>query len=347
MSPIAQFTRQPWQQTYSEIIDVRSPREFATDHLPGAINLPVLNDTERAEVGTIYQQDSPFAARKVGAALIASNLSQHLRVHFAQQPKTYHPLIYCWRGGQRSLSMALVLTQVGWPVTLLEGGYETYRAYVRVQLEQLPSQLTYRLLCGLTGTAKTQVLQGLKPQAQILDLEDLANHRGSLLGDWELGTQPTQKYFETLLLKALQALEPSRPVWVEAESNKIGQIYVPRSLFRQMQQAPGIEVQAPLDCRVHWLLQEYPHLRANPSDLKHKLQGLTRRYGQAQIQQWSVCIDQGQWPELVQSLLELHYDPAYRRSLRQKYPHVQQVYALSDLTPASLQQFQSDLLKIP
>ena len=232
MTPSPQLTLHPWTETYSEIIDVRSPQEYTEDHIPTAINLPVLSDEERTHVGTLYKQVSPFTARKVGAALVAKNLSQHLTTHFVEQPKDYHPLIYCWRGGQRSHSMALVLTQVGWQVTLLQQGYKTYRAHVREQLDAQPAQFDYRVLCGLTGTAKTEILNILaQAQAQVLDLEALANHRGSLLGAAVSSAQPSQKYFESQLLVALQGLDPSQPVWLEAESSKIGQIHLPRSLW--------------------------------------------------------------------------------------------------------------------
>ena len=162
LSPI--YTKSLWQETYSEIIDVRSEDEFAEDHIPGAINLPVLNNQERAKVGTIYKQESPFKARKIGSAIVAQNIAQHINSHFINKDKQYFPLVYCWRGGQRSNSLASVLTQIGWRVTLLQGGYKTYRAYVRKQLTNLPNQFTYKVLCGLTGTGKTQILRQLKTE---------------------------------------------------------------------------------------------------------------------------------------------------------------------------------------
>ncbi len=337
MPPPLQFTQCPWAATYSEIIDVRSPGEFAVDHIPNALNLPVLDNDERVKVGTLYKQISPFKARKVGAAFIAQNLAQHLSHHFADKPKTYHPLIYCWRGGQRSHSMASVLTQIGWQVTLLEGGYQTYRTYVRDQLEHLPLQFSYRVLCGLTGTGKTLVLQRLaQHQVQVLDLEALANHRGSLLGEVASSAQPSQKLFDSLLLSVLQSLDPKQPVWVEAESPKIGQVYLPRSLWTQMQQSPTVELQLPVPSRVQWLLDEYADLGNRPHILKDKLSQLKARYGNRQIQQWRDLIDRHQGPELVASLLEIHYDPAYRRSLRKHYGQKSQVYRLKDLSETSL-----------
>lgn len=334
------YTQQPWGETYSEIIDVRSESEFAEDHLPGAINLPVLDDAERAKVGTLYKQVCPFDARKVGASIVAKNIAGHLDSHFAVKDKDYRPLVYCWRGGQRSNSMALVLSQIGWQVTVLEGGYKTYRAYVRNQIEHLPKQLTYQVLCGLTGSGKTHILRQLAARGvQVLDLESLANHRGSLLGqEWEgkLSPQPSQKGFESLLLQQLKRFDASKPVWVEAESNKIGQVYLPPSLWQQMKHANCVEVQLPQAARIEWLLQEYPHLVTHPDLLKRKLENLKPRYGREKINQWYSLIDAGQWHALVGDLLTCHYDPAYSRSMSHSYGHVEQKLQIADLSESSV-----------
>ena len=334
------YTEQPWTKTYSEIIDVRSGSEFTEDHIPGAINLPVLNDVERAKVGTLYKQVCPFEARKVGASLVAQNIARYLDSHLAAKDKRYHPLIYCWRGGQRSNSMALVLSQIGWQVTVLQGGYKTYRTYVRAQLEQLPQQFTYQVLCGLTGSGKTYILHQLaKRGVQVLDLEGLANHRGSLLGqEWEgkPAPQPSQKSFESQILQKLQSFDVSKPVWVEAESNKIGQVYLPPSLWQQMKQANCVEVQFPQAARIEWLLQEYPHLITHPDLLKQKLKRLKSRYGRDKINEWYDLIDAGKWHTLVDDLLTFHYDPAYMRSLGQCYVHVERQLQIADLSDASM-----------
>lgn len=333
-------TQQPWKEFYSEIIDVRSESEFAEDHLPGAINLPVLDDVERAKVGTIYKQVSPFEARKVGAAIVAKNIAVHLDSHFAAKSKNYHPLVYCWRGGQRSNSIALVLNQIGWQATVLEGGYKTYRTYVREQLEQLPEKFNYQILSGLTGSGKTHILRQLaKRGVQVLDLEGLANHRGSLLGqEWEgkLSSQPSQKGFESLLMQALQGFDVSKLVWVEAESNKIGQIYLPPSLWQKMKQASCVEVELPIAVRIEWLLQEYPHLVTHPDILKRKLQHLKSRYGREKIEEWYCLIDAGKWEALVGDLLNYHYDPAYSKSISQCYNQVERKLQIADLSPDSV-----------
>jgi tRNA 2-selenouridine synthase len=334
-------TTYPFSDTYSEIIDVRSENEFAEDRIPGAINLPVLNNEERAKVGTIYKQVSPFEARKIGAALVAKNISSYLTHHFANKDKKYSPLIYCWRGGQRSNSLAIILTQIGWRVAVLEGGYKTYRAYIRQQLETLPLQFNYKILCGLTGSGKTYILHQLAGRGeQILDLEKLANHRGSLLGQEgkERPTpQPSQKQFESLLVRELQQLNPSNTVWLESESNKIGEVYLPLSLWKKMKQASCIEIQRPIEDRIKWLLQEYPHFTNHSESLKHKLLMFKSRYGREKIAQWHRLIDEEKENILVKDLLKSHYDPTYQRSLNKIYQKIEQVLSIPDLSPQSLE----------
>jgi tRNA 2-selenouridine synthase len=342
------YTHQPWAGSYSEIIDVRSPSEFLEDRIPGAINLPVLNDAERAEVGTIYKQVCSFTARKIGAALVTRNIYQHLSQHFAAKDPDYHPLVYCGRGGQRSSSMASVLTQIGWQVTVLDGGYKTYRSYVRQQLEHLPEKFTYRMLCGLTGTGKTHILEKLQQRgAQVLDLENLANHRGSLLGgEWpgKLSSQPSQKYFETLLLQILQSFDPHQPVWIESESNKIGQVYLPQSLWQNMRRASCVEIQLPIAARVNFLLQEYTHLISSPDILKQKLEKLKYRCGWEKLSQWYQLIDGGAWEALVQDLLNSYYDPIYKRSFQNYFNKAERVLQMPDLSDSSIDNLLDSLL---
>ena len=182
---------------FSEIIDVRAPSEYAEDHLPGAVNLPVLNDNERIEVGKIYRTN-PFEARKLGAQLISSNAAKHLASHLADKSRDYTPLLYCWRGGMRSNSLAHILRSIGWRARVIDGGYKAFRKFVTEDLEEQLNKpgLSLTVLSGQTGVAKTRLLHTLREQgAQIIDLEGLANHKGSALGSQ--GEQPTQKAFET------------------------------------------------------------------------------------------------------------------------------------------------------
>ncbi len=302
---------------YSEIIDVRSPAEFAEDHVPGAINCYVLDNEQRAEVGTLYKQVSPFEAKKLGAALISKNIGHWLETHFRDKPKDYRPLVYCWRGGQRSGALATILTRIGWETALIEGGYKQYRQWVRESIENIAPQLQIVILAGLTGTAKTDLLKKLEALGeQVLDLEGMANHRGSLLGADPDTPQPAQKYFESLLCEKLRMFDTDKIVWIEAESIKIGNIHCPSPLWQRMKTAAAIEVTAPINERVKYLLEQYKHFTSNPDSLIKKLNYLKDRLGNETLTHWQTLIDKGDWTTFVKLLLETHYDPTYRRSMK-------------------------------
>jgi len=299
------------------IIDVRTPAEFAEDHIPGAINAPVLSDEERVVVGTMYKQISPFEATKHGAALVAQNIARHLETLFADKPINWKPLIYCWRGGKRSGSMTTWFRLIGWKACQLEGGYKAYRHHVLETLGVLPERFSYRVLAGLTGSGKTRLLRALGEQgAQILDLEDLARHRGSLLGALPGETQPTQKGFDTRLLQALERLDPARPVFVEAESKKIGQVQLPDALMQMMAESGCIRVEASIEDRVDFLCDDYAALLEAPERFKALLSCLVELHGHQIVSRWHELIDAGAKAELFRELIERHYDPAYRRSSR-------------------------------
>jgi tRNA 2-selenouridine synthase len=308
---------------YDAIIDVRSPSEFTEDHVPGAINLPVLHDAERAEVGTLYVQQSKFLARRRGAALVARNISTHLDGALADRPGGFRPLVYCWRGGMRSGAMVTVMDQVGWPVARLDGGYQTWRRHVlallhgasgrpAVSVQAFPWRLV--LLDGPTGSGKTATLSHLADAGvQTLDLEGLAAHRGSLFGATG-EPQPAQKLFESRLTAALEALDPARPVVVEAESSRIGALVLPARLWAAMKAAPRIVLSAPQDVRAAYSLSEYAVLASDAAMLDAALARLPVRHGARQIALWrEMARRAADRPALVAELLEIHYDPAYRR----------------------------------
>ncbi|HYE43865.1 MAG TPA: tRNA 2-selenouridine(34) synthase MnmH [Caulobacteraceae bacterium] len=300
---------------FDAIIDVRSPAEFAEDHIPGAENLPVLSNEERAEVGAIYVQQSRFLARRVGAALVARNIAGHLQGALADRPGDFRPLVYCWRGGQRSHAMATVLSQVGWRTSLVEGGYRTWRRHVTARLYDSPEALDLVLVAGDTGTAKTEILHRVAALGvQALDLEGLAGHRGSLFGG--LGAQPSQKMFESRLLGALTALDPARPVLVEAESSKIGDRMVPPLLWRAMQTAPRVELRAPLAERARYLVAAYGDIVRNRPALEAAFARLPLYPGRKRLADWRDLADAGRFEDLAADLMEHHYDPAYARSAR-------------------------------
>lgn len=303
------------------IIDVRTPLEFAEDHIPGAINAPVLTNEERVIVGTMYKQVSPFEATRMGAALVAKNIAHHLQTIFADKPQNWRPLVYCWRGGKRSGSMTAWFNLIGWKARQLEGGYKAYRHLVLEELESLPARFNYQVLCGLTGSGKTRLLRALDEcGAQVLDLEDLAKHRGSLLGALPGVAQPSQKGFDSLLWQALKRLDPARPVFVESESKKIGVLQLPDALMQSLAKADCIRVEASLDDRVDFLCEDYAALFVDPAAFKQQLARLTELQGRQVIARWHDLIDAGAKAELFRELILQHYDPAYLRSSHSLYP---------------------------
>jgi tRNA 2-selenouridine synthase len=299
---------------FDALIDVRSPSEFAEDHAPGAVNLPVLDDAERAVVGTIYVQESRFRARRIGAALVARNIARHLETSLADQPGSFRPLIYCWRGGQRSNAMATVLNQVGWRAAVLEGGYRTYRRHVKEQLYDRAAELQLVMLDGHTGSAKTAILNRVGARGvQTLDLEDLAQHRGSLLGALPGRPQPSQKMFESRLLQAIERLDPTRLTLVEAEASKIGERMVPPTLWRLMIKAPRITLDVPLKARARYLAGVYAETASDLDALEALLARLPGRHGAKAVAAWRAMAEAGDLETLAGSLIETHYDPAYGR----------------------------------
>jgi len=301
--------------SFDEIIDVRSPAEFAEDHIPGAINCPVLDDEQRITVGTLYKQVSPFEARKIGAALVSENIARHLRAHFLDKAKDWKPLIYCWRGGNRSGSMTTVFRAIGWKAIQLDGGYKTWRSHVVTQLESLPQAFAFRVVCGATGSGKTRILQAITNLGeQVLDLETLASHKGSVLGVLPGQPQPSQKSFETSLLTVLAGFDPARPVYVEAESRKIGRLHVPEALIERIRHGECLHVEATLDARVAFLLNDYDYFLTMPDFLLQRLDGIKSLHSRETFARWHELVRSADWPTLVRELLEQHYDALYRRS---------------------------------
>ena len=319
---------------FDEIIDVRTPLEFAEDHIPGALNAPVLSNEERVLVGTMYRQVSPYEATRVGAAMVARNIARHLDTTFADRPRNWRPLIYCWRGGKRSGAMAHILREVGWVTTTLEGGYKAYRREVVAQMATLPDKFRYRVVCGSTGSGKSRLLEALDELgAQVLDLEAIAKHRGSVLGDLPDDPQPAQKMFESRVWNRLRKFDPRRPVFVEAESKKIGRLYVPEVLLTKIRSSECLVVDAPVSERVGFLIAEYEHFLTNPEHLKRQIGFLSGLYPNETIARWRAQIDASEWPALVEDLLVNHYDPAYTRSTTRNFGDLA---AARVLQPASL-----------
>ena len=326
----------PQLDEFDCIIDVRSEAEFALDHIPGAVNCPVLDNAERVRVGTLYKQESAFEAKKIGAALVAKNIARHIEAHWLDMPKDWKPMVYCWRGGNRSGALALVLARIGWPAIQLDGGYKAYRAHISAALADLPP-LDLRVICGTTGSGKSRLLETLdRIGAQVLDLEQLAAHRGSVLGHLPSQPQPSQKMFETRLWDKLRGFDPARPVFVESESKKVGQLRVPDALMERMRGSPCVALHLSRPNRVRLLMEDYSHFTASPAALKPQLDFLVQLHGRAKIDSWHALANGGAMAELVDQLLVEHYDPAYLRSIDRNFAQYGQATPLElhDIGPA-------------
>jgi tRNA 2-selenouridine synthase len=325
---------------FDALIDARSPAEFAEDHLPGAVNWPVLDDDERRVVGTLYKQAGALAARKVGAPIAARNIARHLERELGDKPREWQPLVYCWRGGQRSGTLAWFLGEVGFRAARLAGGYKAWRALVRHQLETLPAAHRYRVLCGRTGSAKTRLLQALAAQgAQVLDLEGLARHRGSVLGALPGAAQPSQKHFEHRVWQALRGFDAARPVYVESESRRIGALRVPEALLVELRErGQCLRVTLPDAARLDLLLDDYAHFLGEPEAFCRRLDALIALRGRERIADWQALARSGRWRELFGRLMHEHYDPLYDRSLRGHWRALEQAptLPLADAGPAAL-----------
>ena len=315
---------------FDTVIDVRAPSEFAEDHLPGAINLPVLSDAERAQVGTIYKQVSPFDARKLGGAMVAANAARHIAGPLAGFSGGWRPLVYCWRGGQRSGAFATILAQIGWRVGRIEGGYKAWRALVVARVAA-PVTAPVIVLDGNTGSAKTEILHRLAARGhQVIDLEGLAHHRGSLFGAMP-GGQPSQKLFESRLAMALEGIDPSRPLLIEAESSRIGQINLPRGIWAAIIAAPRLHLAVPLAARAAYTARAYADATADPDRVAAIIQSLRPLHPSERIAVWMGLCDAGDWTGLSAALMRDHYDPRYEKH-RARYDDGRgPVVALDDL----------------
>ncbi len=307
-------------EQFSAVIDARSESEFALDCVPGALNWPVLNDAERIVVGTEYAQVSPFTAKKQGAALVARNIATHIEREVMPLPKDWKPLVYCWRGGTRSGSLALVLDQIGFRVHVLEGGYREYRRAVIAALDVLPARFRYRVVCGTTGSGKSRLLQVLRAKgAQVLDLEALANHRGSVLGLVPGSVQPGQKKFESRVWHTLRGFDAASPVFVESESKKVGDLRVPMLLMEHMRQSPCIQLELPLDARVQLLIDDYDFFVRDTPAFCGRLDALRASRGNDIVNGWQESARAGRTAEVVEDLLVTHYDPIYIQSMKRNF----------------------------
>lgn len=335
---------------FDEIIDVRSPAEYREDRIPGAINCPVLDDAQRALIGTLYKQHSPFEARRLGGALVAENIARHLKETLCDRPKNWRPLLYCWRGGMRSGSFTTWMHLVGWQACQLDGGYKTWRQHVIDKLLSITNEMDFRVICGPTGSAKTAILHALSEQgAQVLDLEGLAVHKGSVLGALPGQAQPAQKWFETCIHQKLESFKASKPVFIEAESRKIGALFLPEALVHRMRAAPCIEIVASREARVAYLLRDYAWLGEDAGKLIEKLGYLKGLHANETLSRWQALAASHELPELYSELIDQHYDPLYARSQNRNFSRFaeSQAFETDDLSPAGIARIASRILEKP
>lgn len=322
---------------FSAIIDARSENEYAHDHLPHAVNWPSLNNEERIRIGTLYKQVSAFEAQKHGAALVAANIARHIQREVLDLPKDWQPLIYCWRGGKRSGSLSMVLGQIGFKVHLIEGGYKAFRAAMLADIPQRVAPLQFRVISGPTGSGKTRLLHALANLgAQVLDLEDLAQHRSSVLGHIPGQPQPSQKHFDSLIWQKLRSFDANRPVFVESESRKVGNVSIPESLMQAMRDSPCYELQLSLDERVALLLEDYPFFVKDTELFCQRLGALVAIRGKALVEAWQNQVQHGQIEQVVRDLLKLHYDPTYASSMKRNFTSQQAIQFLVAESRATL-----------
>ena len=332
---------------FSAIIDARSESEFAHDHLPGAVNWPSLNDAQRARVGTLYKQASPFEARKLGATLVARNIADHIERELGDTPRGWRPLLYCWRGGQRSGALALVLGQIGFRVQLIEGGYKAFRAAMLADLPARIEPLSFRVICGPTGSGKTRLLHALAAAgAQVLDLEGLARHRASVLGAIPGVPQPSQKHFETCLWDALRGLAPPRRVWGGGKTTRGASLPVPEPLSAAVRASAWLGVDLSEDERVALLLEDYPFFVSDPAYFGQRLDTLVALRGRAVVDGWKAQIAAGRTEAVVRELLEKHYDPGYASSTRRNFARFEQarVVRLADRSAVAMAAASAEIL---
>ena len=333
---------------FDAIIDARSPSEFELDRLPNALNWPSLNDEERIRVGTTYKQVNAFEARKIGGAFVARNVAAHIEAYCQDKDKSWKPLIYCWRGGKRSGSLALILGQIGFDVHLIEGGYKAFRAEMVADLTLLSAQFDYRVVCAPTGSGKTRLLQALKAAgAQVLDLEDLANHRSSVLGLVPGQVQPSQKQYDMRIWQALKSLDPARPVFVESESKKVGNVAIPEHLITAMRSGRCLRLDLPLNARVGLLLEDYAHFVNDPEFFCARLEVLIPLRGKAVVQSWQDAARQGHMAEVVEDLLNNHYDPSYLASMERNFKHygTADVHAMQEYSHAAFANLAAQMIQ--
>lgn len=304
---VAEFLRESHTRI---LLDVRSPGEYGQGHIPGAISFPLFSDAERALVGTCYKQQGKEQALELGLELVGPKMAG-----FIKQARKLAPerrlAVHCWRGGQRSASMAWLFRQAGFEVATLEGGYKNYRRFVLEGFQDVPLDLL--VVGGRTGSGKTKILKELALLGeQIIDLECIAHHKGSSFGSIGEAAQPTVEQFENDLFHALCALDPSRRVWIENESRSIGRVYIPAAFWEKMRHSPLLNVHIPEDVRIENLLQDY--VLTDKSELEAAFLRIDRKLGGQHLKAALEALQADDFATAARIALH-YYDKTYQHGL--------------------------------
>lgn len=305
------------------LVDVRSPAEFAEAGIPGAINVPLFSNDERAEIGTLYKQQGKMIARRRGVVIAAPKIPDFVsRIESARGLSTLPVIIFCWRGGMRSLAMTSFMNLAGIPARQLSGGHKAFRRMVCDYFDQHQWPKIY-VLRGLTGIGKTRILQRLKEQGEpVIDLEKIANHRGSAFGGLGLGNQPGQKLFEAHLWARLDELRDSPYLITEGESRHIGRLAVPVRFHQAMQQQTSLWLTTSMALRTAVILADYPDLAQLHPAIERALNSLRERLGNSGVDQLLHLLDNEEWPLLIARLMENYYDPLYLHTKPQHHREI-------------------------
>ncbi len=317
-------------RTNTPIVDVRSPKEYQLAHIPGAINIPLFNDAERAMVGTTYKHEGREKAITQGLELVGPKMAEFVAEgkRILQEHQAVYITMHCWRGGMRSKSMATLFNFAGIPTLTITGGYKVYRNAVQ---QSFANPLHLIVLGGKTGSAKTAILQALQQQGeQIIDLEKLANHKGSAFGQLGEDPQPSSEYFENLLFEKIQQLDSTKRIWIEDESHLIGKVFIPETFWEQMRNAQVIYCDFPIEERINYLVTTYGNF--DHEGVIESVKRITKKLGGQHAKAALEAYEAGDLKKATEIVL-VYYDKTYNFGLSKRNPAQVQQMDMQQIEP--------------